>query len=402
MRILSNYQTFSNINNLKNINITSPQNNKIEKKDYEITSVYYPVFTGAITKNMPTKLERFEGCLLGGAIGDAFGAPIEFMKLSKIKKLYGEEGLTVLSPDKSGKIKFTDDTELTLFSVDGLIKSARIKKENSSPNINIMFDSYRDWFRVCAKSQKLQNGWISSLDEIRSYNGSGKTCMEVLSNNKPGTIEKIINNSKGSGAVMRSAPFGLKYHNNPYKAYEYAKKCAIMTHGNPSGYLPAAVYAAIIANIIKGENLEEAILRSIGYLNTEKSSENIKQLLEKAIALSRTDIKPEKAVQQIGLGWVGDEALAIAIYCSLKTPNDFKKVIINATNHNGDSDTVGSIAGGIVGTYIGCQNIPSEFKSKLDTEKILINAARDLFLPIKSIKHIDKRYPIKRNIAYVY
>ena len=66
----------------------------------------------------------YHGCLMGGAIGDAFGAPVEFMSYDKIIMKYGQEGLISLTlPFEGNRALITDDTQLTLFTAEGLLRS---------------------------------------------------------------------------------------------------------------------------------------------------------------------------------------------------------------------------------------------------------------------------------------
>lgn len=344
--------------------------------------------------NSKYSLNSFAGCLVGGAIGDALGAPVEFMKLKKIKTLYGENGITYITQDKKGRIGFTDDTQLTMFTADGVIKSA-LKHFNAKqqPDYNMIFSSYQDWYKTCAQAQRVNHGWISELDDLLSTGGSGKTCMNTLSQDKMGSVEKPINNSKGTGGIMRVAPIGLLYHRYPENAFDIAVNCAALTHGNPNAYLSAGVYSAIIANIINGEPLETAIDHSIEILKTKPDSKELIDIVDKAKELaSNADIAPIDAINQLGKGWNGDEALAIAIYCALKTPDDFRQVIVNASNHDGDSDTVASIAGGISGAYLGYNNLPKDLISSLPMENVLFELANDLFQCPRNIQSAKQRY----------
>lgn len=88
----------------------------------------------------------------------------------------------------------------------------------------------------------------------------------------------------------------------------------------------------------------------------------------------------------MGEGWVGDEALAISIYCALKYKDDFKKALITAVNHSGDSDSTGAITGNILGAYLGLNNIPSDLVEKVELSDCILQIADDLL-----IKHQDLR-----------
>ena len=79
------------------------------------------------TDDLPEYRSRVRGCLLGGALGDALGAPVEFEPIRRIRKQYGLAGLTGLVADWRGEVGLiTDDTQMTLFTVEGLIRAGRI------------------------------------------------------------------------------------------------------------------------------------------------------------------------------------------------------------------------------------------------------------------------------------
>lgn len=388
MQILFNQHKFNNVSTLKNTNFTKQKNSLSEKKDFQLSSVYYPVFTSSKMKTIPTKLERFEGCLLGGAIGDAFGAPIEFMKMNKIKRLFGPQGFTDFN--KNRLFSFTDDTQLTIFTADGLIKSA-LKNKSDKVDYDIIFNSYLDWYKLCALGKKTNSGWISKIENLRGTNGSGKTCMDVFSKNLQGSIKNPLNQSRTCGGVMRVAPVGLVYNNSPQKAFDIAANCAALSHGHPDAYLSAGFHAAIIANLVNDITIDKAINNSLAILKTKENSEPLLTKIEKAIDLA----KKESDISELGLGWNGDEAIAMAIFSVIKNPSNYKQTIITAANHSGDSDTVAAIAGGISGTYLGINSIPKDLIEKINLKKSLLTIANDLNSSLSNIKHSKKRYPVK-------
>ncbi|NEW80772.1 MAG: ADP-ribosylglycohydrolase family protein [Mariniphaga sp.] len=67
--------------------------------------------------------ENYIACLLGGAIGDALGAPIEFLSIQEIKGLYSPSGVTDYIEFADGTGEFTDDTQMTLFTAEGLLRA---------------------------------------------------------------------------------------------------------------------------------------------------------------------------------------------------------------------------------------------------------------------------------------
>ena len=91
--------------------------------------------------------------------------------------------------------------------------------------------------------------------------------------------------------------------------------------------------------------------------------------------LLSTDLQ---AIETLGEGWVGEEALAISIYCALKYQNDFEKAVITAVNHDGDSDSTGAITGNILGSYLGIKGIPLNWLREVELSEELTQLADDL------------------------
>ena len=90
---------------------------------------------------------------------------------------------------------------------------------------------------------------------------------------------------------------------------------------------------------------------------------------------SQSDIEN---IRQLGEGWVGEETLAIAVYAVARHIDSFEKTIIAAVNHDGDSDSTGSVAGNIIGAIVGYEAIPQHFKDHLELQDIILAIADDL------------------------
>lgn len=341
------------------------------------------------------KLANYTGCLIGGSIGDALGWPVEFEKLNKIKRYYGINGITELEL-RNNKAEITDDTQMTIFTADGLLKSAvKDFNEESIPDMSIIYDSYQNWLNTQNNIYHANNnGWISNIEGLYARRAPGTTCTGALYNKKPGSIENPINSSKGCGGVMRVAPVGLMYYRNPAKAFEVGARCAALTHGSPSAYLPAGVHACIIANLVQGKTVEKAVDSSIDVLKEYEGHEDTLHLLEKAKEYAKSDMSNERAIRLLGEGWHGDEAIAISVYCALKYSDNFEKALISAVNHDGDSDSTGAITGNILGTYLGIDNIPSKWQKPIELSDELKQIAIDLYHKPEEIYDGNKRYPI--------
>lgn len=102
-------------------------------------------------------------------------------------------------------------------------------------------------------------------------------------------------------------------------------------------------------------------------------------IIDKAIMFSENDRPDEVNIRELGEGWVAEETLAIAIYCSLKYENDFSGGIIAAVNHDGDSDSTGAVTGNILGAIHGYDALEDKWKNSLELHDVLLEMADDLF-----------------------
>lgn len=106
-----------------------------------------------------------------------------------------------------------------------------------------------------------------------------------------------------------------------------------------------------------------------------------RDLLEKAVALALDRNVPDlDGIHQLGEGWVGDEALAIAVFCAVRYQNDFAAGIRAAVNHKGDSDSTGAICGNILGAWLGEEAVEKAFDLKrLELADVTRTIADDLY-----------------------
>lgn len=354
-----------------------------------------------LTSESSRCLKKYSGCLIGGAIGDALGNPVEFLNIGLIEQLYGKQGIVDLALKHDKKAEITDDTQMTIFTADGLIKSSLVEfSENNPPDFNIIYSSYLDWLNTqessfSKKTDDTNKGWIYNIDRLHAQRAPGMTCIGSLSRGIQGSIESPINNSKGCGGVMRVAPVGLMYYKNAKLAFEVGARCAALTHGSPEAYLSAGVHACVISNILQGKSVEKSVDCALEILKNYKGYKGVYDLIKEAQMLAKTDMNPKKAIELLGEGWNGDEAIAISLYCALKSPNDFKKALIMSVNHSGDSDSTGAITGNILGAYLGINKIPANWKNSVELSNELKLIAYDLYVDKNDIIDAKTRYQLK-------
>ena len=335
--------------------------------------------------------ERFTGCLLGGAVGDALGAPVEFMNLSEIRKQFGNNGIRdfALAYGRLGAI--TDDTQMTLFTAEGMIRSFVQGKAGGNLSIEtITGHAYHRWLMSQGGSSLFADftvsrpGWLYWFKPIHSRRAPGNTCLSGLRD--AATADSVAaNDSKGCGAVMRMAPVGLagwRFDWNAAYVMQLGANLGHLTHGHPSGYLPAGAFAVMIYSILKGASLCESVQISLEHLSQHAGHEETTKAIELACALSKSGISTDKAIAQLGEGWTGDEALAIGLYCALKS-SSLEEGVILAANIDGDSDSTGSIAGNLLGAMYGEAAIPLRWLDQLEMGDVIEEISGDLFDCVK-------------------
>lgn len=353
------------------------------------------------------------GSLIAGAAGDALGYPVEFMSRNAILLKYGESGITQFELDNNGKALVSDDTQMTLFTANGMlmgITRGSMRGIGGDPK-DYVDGAYLDWYYTQTGKKESMLGdtdfhytWLRDLPELAYRRAPGTTCLnacEALLHR-----EKPNNNSKGCGGIMRVAPMGLlaasmpKLYENSFSLAEAGAHIARVTHLHPLGYLPAALMTLLISRIVPltPSEVKETIIEIVNdgldvmmqlYDNEYISDkEYLKKLTLRAIELSQSNILDSDAIRQIGEGWVAEEAWAISLYCVVRHIDNMRNAIIAAVNHDGDSDSTGSITGNIMGAIYGYEAIKREhlfcpegttFEDTLELNNIILALADDLF-----------------------
>ena len=349
-------------------------------------------------------LDKIRGSLFGGAMGDALGYAIEFASEEQIFSRYGKNGISEYDLDeKTGKALISDDTQMTLFTANGMLVGETrlcLRGIGGIPHTYIV-DSYKDWLYTQEMSieqmeKKRKDGyyctsWICDVPELYSRRAPGNTCLSAMRARKdeyPNSyLDNPINNSKGCGGIMRVAPLALHYGNvDPISIAMEAAEISAITHGHSLGYMTSAVLDYIIHCLlypIDGNNsLKDIVLKAKDEVcNQFKDDEHVRELkniIDLAVELSENFDTDLNNIHKLGEGWVAEETLAIAIYCSLKYQNDFSTGIIVAVNHNGDSDSTGAVTGNIIGAIVGYEAIEDKWKENLEIADVIEEMAVDI------------------------
>lgn len=344
----------------------------------------------SVVSEREKSLDRIRGCMIGGACGDALGYPVEFKQYDDILEQFGSSGITSYVKDPvSGLALFSDDTQMSLFTANGILYGqtrSALSGISSQPRYYVYL-AYLDWLETQRGSDHGERiCWLSEVDGLWSCRAPGATCLDALSSGEQGSTEHRINHSKGCGGVMRVAPvgIGLRFYDDRATAVEGAE-IAALTHSHSLGFMPAAFLTYVIKRIVSEDGpvdltavIHDAsdMIRSV--FSVRKHLGAFMDLIDKAVLLSSNDRPDIENIMAIGSGWCGDEALAIAVYCSLKYKDDFSAAITAAVNHSGDSDSTGALTGNIVGALLGYDAIDAKWKEDLELKDIILEIADDL------------------------
>ena len=343
-------------------------------------------------RTMTTK-DKIRGCMLGGAVGDALGWPVEFRGEGEIFRRWGPGGITEYDLNGAGEAEITDDTQMALFTANGILYG---ETHPEMPIRNAAAIAYQDWlYTQEGDGGRVKPGgicWLNGVPGLYHRRAPGGTCLSALraQNKRPGAVENYIDaeltDSKGCGSIMRVAPMGLRRWDD-IEALDYeGAQLGAVTHGHPLGYMPCAVLTHIVNRLVYPEGagmaLEDIVLEARDAVaNIFEGSPYLKrlcELIDRAMALARSDGSDLENIHALGEGWVADEALAIALYCALKYQHDFSAGIIASVNHKGDSDSTGAITGNILGALTGFDAIDGKWKKNLELYDTLLEIADDL------------------------
>ena len=332
--------------------------------------------------------QRWRGCLLGGAVGDALGAPVEFMTLDEIRRQFGPSGITEMTTAFGRKGAITDDTQMALFTAEGLLRSHVRGTGGAGQPVALVANAYQRWLHTqCGKTGVPDvdlDGWLIGNKELFASRVPGDSCLDALSAMRTAG-ERARNRSKGCGSVMRVAPVGLfcarEVGTSPdraaRRALELGCDTAALTHGHPTGQVAAGAFAALIALVVRDAPLRDALARIKPWVEKRPLAAETLTALERAESAAAAGSATPADVASLGEGWTADEALAISVFCALAAP-DFETGVRLAVNHDGDSDSTGALAGNLLGAVHGLDSIPRRWLTGLELGGAIESVADDL------------------------
>ncbi len=297
--------------------------------------------------------DRFAGCLLGLAIGDALGMPFEGMPAHRIREQCG-----VVTDFVAGRYpaagRYTDDTKMMLCLAESIVERGHVAPEDIAGR-------FVDWF---------------DGGELR---GIGHTCLESILKLKSGVEWRKSGRqgkwAAGNGTAMRIAPVGILEYHDLQRLRDDCWATSIITHNNSEAVAGATAVAYAIARLLTEELDPQRLLADVvAFIGDSEVADKLH--------LARTfllhDVPTGKALATLGTSGYVVETVASALYCFFRTPRDFVSTVSSAVMGGGDTDTTAAIAGAISAAYNGAGNIPSHLAEAVEDGERLQDLGRTI------------------------
>ncbi|MER6250800.1 ADP-ribosylglycohydrolase family protein [Streptomyces sp. NPDC001584] len=334
---------------------------------------------------------RVRGTLLGSALGDVLGAPAAGLSLAALREAHGPDGLTGPAPALGRRGRVTAATQLTLFTVDGLIR-AHVRRDTGAWHPPT--DLHRAYLRWAATQhdwgpdeRRKDNGWLAQEEWLYARRAPHRACLSGFADDVLGTLDQPKNPAaRDAAAACRSAPFGLLVGWEPALVLQLSVECAAQSHGHPAATLSAGAVAVIVHGLIRGDSLDSAVQRALGLLGARPGHQPVTDALQRALAAVTQGAPGPEAVAALAPDEAGDgtdatDALAAAVYCAL-VAEDVAQGLRLAVNHGGDSVAAGALCGALLGALHGETALPAAWLAELEGRSALLELADDFALEL--------------------
>jgi ADP-ribosylglycohydrolase len=296
--------------------------------------------------------EQAEAILFGLALGDALGWPTEFLNLPQIYSRFGAKGIQ----EPPNPALYTDDTQMTIALTNGLLDAGL------DAELDVQMDAVAKRFIE----------WKNSPENNRA---PGNTCLAAVRRLESGLTwhDAGIISSKGCGSVMRVATIGYLYQHDEARLREVAMQSGIITHGHPAAVAGSIAAAYLVKLALDGLAPEDYLRRVLAFCD------GISDDFDKAMIRISHVLgwgSETHAMRHLGEGWIAEEAVALALYCMLRYPDNYVEAVRRGATSEGDSDSIACIAGGIMGARLGLNAIPLDWRERCENKMYLSDLAK--------------------------
>jgi ADP-ribosyl-[dinitrogen reductase] hydrolase len=303
--------------------------------------------------------DQFVGCLVGLAIGDALGMPFEGMSARAIQARHAT--VTEFLPgDGLAAGQYTDDTKMMLCIAESLAENGCVNPEDVARRFVAWFDS----------------------GDLR---GIGVTCAEAILHLKRGVPWQESGRrgkwAAGNGTAMRIAPVGLADCLDLELLRQDCWATSVITHNNAEAFAGAAAVAFVVAGLVTGHlSLDTLLTETADFIGPGEVGHRLKE----AQSLLAQDTLTPEALALLGTGGYVVETAASALYCFLRSPDDFLSTCSAAVVAGGDTDTTAAVAGAISGAYNGVGRLPAHLVAEVEDTRVLQELGQSIYRGVDS------------------
>lgn len=313
----------------------------------------------------PTRASRVAGAILGAAIGDALGHPTEFLTMAEIHRKYGASGVTgfELWWERDGRrfAPYTDDTQMAEIVTRALVEPGRASGMEA---VMVQIAAgFVEW------DEHPQGGHRAPGGACRA---GARTLAAGVHWSEAGGIGM---KGGGCGSVMRAYPFGIAFCDQPGEAAHWAAEHSKMTHREPLALAACAAMATAIAlefaTTPPSETASQVVAAAARY------DAKTAGMIETAIHDAHTGADPGEVLQRLQ-GWAAHEAIAAAMFVVTRHPRDIRAALLEGANTPGDSDSIATLVGAMLGARFGLEALPAEWIRDVERSDELLHLAAEL------------------------
>ena len=339
---------------------------------------------------MAASRSAYQGCLLGLAVGDAMGFPVDRKSWREIRADYGPNGL--LGYDLvNGYADITSHTQLCAFTCNGLLLGLTRGQLQGrmAPFVRYIALSQKEWANAQRRYSTLQRTycWVYWVDEFRRRRCTDNRMMDTLARDHIGTLEEPINRLDGPDSIASAVAVGMFAQPLRMSSRERDRlgaEAVALTYGNPMAFLSGAVVAHLISAALADQetSLEQLVYEAVEAAEAQFSRDypQIREVVygvRHAIHLVKERRNHQAAMETLVCG-NSAQVLAGAVYAMLACGDDFDAAMITAVNHSGRSSAVAALVGAVLGARLGVEALPEFYLECLEVGGVLADLADDV------------------------
>ena len=330
-----------------------------EFSEYRPSACYY--FLQGSDPMKPNELKsRCVGTIVGFAIGDALGMPVEFLERDQIQRYFGKKisGFLKAPPGHANDFlpqgSYTDNTQTLLATAECLIECKKMDPARQA-------DALLSWY-------------LNTIPHRTPSNANMRACKH-LSTGRPWNKSGVF--SSDCQVVSRMPPIGLLFYRTPQPLTRAALDNCIITHNEPRARAACVSVAYLISRLVGSDDRSwpaDQVLETADYIS--HMDEDLAGLMRWATQI--VHLCPKEALFEIGTSSDVLETIPAAIYCFLKYPRNLSDAVLAAVNAGDAADSIGSLAGCFVGALAGADAIDPQWLIELENSDVLIGVGENL------------------------